>query len=328
MALLSPQQKRIRRLGCAVFCLLAFILSWWGLNRLTAPLRAVSVVAGGTVAGQDQKPPTELRVAIWNIAHGRGLAETNWTGESREQRLERLRSIARALKSQQPDVVILNEVDFDASWSDRVNQAEVIALELGMANRVEGRNIDLSLPFLRLRFGNAILSRFPLSEAKALDFPSYSGLESFLAGKKRGLVCKLELPGKQHIRVLAVHLEHRSEAVRISSARIIERIRAESDLPLIAAGDFNSTPKSYPRATPGDGGQTAVSLLLEGKGFRAFIKATPTAADFTFRADEPTSAIDWVLAPVNWPIVEHKPLDSALSDHRPVVASLAIPASQ
>ena len=81
------------------------------------------------------------------------------------------------------------------------------------------------------RFGNAVLSRFPITDAETVDFPAHSGFESFVAGKKRGLLCTLELPGKKPLRLLAVHLEHRSEAVRVSSARIIERARMAAKTP-------------------------------------------------------------------------------------------------
>jgi hypothetical protein len=46
--------------------------------------------------------------------------------------------------------------------------------------------------------------------------------------------------------VLAVHLEHRSEAVRVESARMIVALAKAKPIPLIAAGDFNSTPADFP----------------------------------------------------------------------------------
>lgn len=325
MALLSPGQKRIRRAIWLCAGLLVFLLFWWGLNRATAPFRELRLVGGKLLEEQAARPLSQLRIGIWNMAHGRGLAGSNWSGGNREVRLERLRAIAGELKSRDLDVVVLNEVDFDSTWSDRVNQAQVIAREMGLANRAEQRNVDLALPFFKLRFGNVLLSRFPISDARVVGFPGYSGIETFLGGKKKGLLCTLDLPGKKKVRVLALHLEHRSEEVRISAARIIERVRTETDIPLIAAGDFNSTPREYPRATPDKSGQTAISLLLSAKGFKAAIKKSPSQSDFTFRSDAPRNAIDWVLAPPGWTILEHTPLDSRLSDHRPVIARLSVP---
>jgi endonuclease/exonuclease/phosphatase family metal-dependent hydrolase len=47
--------------------------------------------------------------------------------------------------------------------------------------------------------------------------------------------------------------------------------------------------------------------------------------DFTFRADRPDRAIDWVLVPAGWTLSEHRPVDATLSDHRPVVARVKVP---
>jgi endonuclease/exonuclease/phosphatase family metal-dependent hydrolase len=326
MTLSSPRVKNVKRTLAVLAVLLAFVLGWWVVARFGALLREVKLVGGEVLAKAEEKPLTELRVIAWNIAHGRGPEAGNWGGGGKEVKLDRLRRMGRLLKDNKPDLVVLNEVDFDSTWSSGVNQAEVIARELGMANRAEGRNVDASLPLLSFRFGNAVLSRFPITDAEMVDLPAHSGFESFVAGKKKGLLCTLELPGKKPLRVLAVHLEHRSEAVRVSSARLIERARMAAKTPLVAAGDFNTAPEGYPHVRPEAGGRTAVSLLLDGKGFRTAAKAVPGPEDFTFPATKPDRAIDWVFAPPDWIVLEHKPLDSRLSDHRPVLARLRPPA--
>jgi endonuclease/exonuclease/phosphatase family metal-dependent hydrolase len=273
-------------------------------------------------------PPAELRVAICNIAHGRGATAGNWGGGGRAARTVRLREIAALLAERKPDVVVLNEVDFDSTWSGRVNQAAVIAREMNMPNRAEQRNVDVSLPFLRLAFGNAVLSRFPIRKARVVELPAYSTLEMLAAGRKKGLLCRLELPGGRELRLLAVHLEHRDEEVRVAAARVIERLRTAEKTPLLAAGDFNSSPRRYPQADLTADGRTALSLLLEGKGFGAAVKENPGPADFTFPSMAPVKAIDWVLAPAGWRLLEHTPLDSRLSDHRPVFVRVALPADR
>ncbi len=288
MALLSPRQKRIRRAIYAFAALFLFVFGWYALSRLTSPLRAVKLISASAKQEARAEPLKELRIAIYNIAHGRGLADGNWSGGDKDAKLARLRKIAALLAAEKPDVVVLNEVDFDSTWSGGVNQAEVIARAMPLANRAEGRNLDVSLPFFTVRCGNAVLSRFPITDARLVKFPGYSTLETIGAGRKKGLLCTLLLPGDREVRILAVHLEHRSEEVRIAAALVIGELAADEGPPLVAAGDFNSTPKSYPRATPDASGR----------------------------------AIDWVLAPASWRIAEHRPLDSKLSDHRPVSARI------
>jgi endonuclease/exonuclease/phosphatase family metal-dependent hydrolase len=81
------------------------------------------------------------------------------------------------------------------------------------------------LPFCSFRWGNVVLSRYPIQETSLVDYPAHSTWEALLAGKKRGVVCTVELPEGRRIRLLAVHLEHRSEPVRYRSAQVIERLR-------------------------------------------------------------------------------------------------------
>jgi len=324
MALLSPRQKRIRRALCVFAALFLLVFGWYALSRLASPFRAVKLFSASTAEAAKAAPLTELRVIVYNIAHGRGLAAGNWSGGGRDVKLARLREIAALLAAEKPDVVVLNEVDFDCTWSGGVNQAEVIAREAGLPNRAEGRNIDASLPFFTARCGNAVLSRFPITDARLVKFPGYSALETLCAGRKKGLVCTLLLPGGRQVRLLAVHLEHRSEEVRIAGALVIQELAAGEGPPLLAAGDFNSTPKSYPGAAPDASGRTALSLLLDGGAFKAALRKAPQSADFTFPSSAPDRAIDWVLAPAAWRVAEHRAVDSTLSDHRPVSARIVM----
>ncbi|MEM7557881.1 MAG: hypothetical protein AAF394_02035, partial [Planctomycetota bacterium] len=59
----------------------------------------------------------ELSIACYNIAHGRGIAESNWGNDTAKVRTQRLDEIANLLIEVDADIVVLNEVDFDSSWS-------------------------------------------------------------------------------------------------------------------------------------------------------------------------------------------------------------------
>jgi endonuclease/exonuclease/phosphatase family metal-dependent hydrolase len=319
---MSDRRRRLRLVLLAVGALAAFVFAWYILGRVTSPLRAAKVISSTNYPRPGQATPGVLKIGTYNIAHGRGLAEGNWAGRDREADLERLRAIGRLLAGQELDVVVLNEVDFGCTWSRGVNQAEVIAREAGFPYRAEGRNLDVQLPFLAFRFGNAVLSRFPIVEARAVDYPAYSRLEALAAGKKRGLLCTLELPGGKRLRVLVVHLEHRSEATRSAAAEVIAHLAADGGAPLIAAGDFNTTPPVYPHAHRDAAGQTAFSRLLESGRFAAAVKDAPGPEDFTFSSDKPRMVIDWILVPAGWKIAGQRALDSRLSDHRAVVAEI------
>ena len=264
----------------------------------------------------------EFTVACYNIAHGRGLADSNWDGGDEPARLQRLDEIADLLKEMNADVVVLNEVDFDTSWSNHVNQAKYIADRSGYPFRIEQRNLDFRVLHRTWRFGNAILSKFPVSNAKVIDLPSFATLETVLAGKKRGVQCDVTV-GDRQFRVLGVHLSHRSEYVRVLSAEKITQIVNNSPFPCIVMGDMNSTPPGMPYADGTEYGGNAIDTFDNCEKLRRIdFEGTPANAEMTFRADQPKSVIDWIFADDSLDFMAYRAVDSQLSDHRPVLADL------
>ncbi|MBT4866697.1 MAG: hypothetical protein HON53_16460 [Planctomycetaceae bacterium] len=260
-----------------------------------------------------------LRIGAYNIAHGRGNGSDNWDGGNQGEREDRLREIAAFLRDSELDVVVLNEVDFDSSWSHRVNQAEFLAREAGFPYRVEHRNFDAALPFYSWRFGNAVLSRHPISAARLVEHPAYARWEGILAGQKNGVVCTVDLPNDNQVRVLAVHLSHRSERTRIASARMIAEERKREGPPLIAIGDFNSTPTDFPHAEPDASGQTALSWLLGEGGFTTLFPATEDIGQMTYSSTTPVRVIDWILVDDELRLLSQEVPPLTLSDHRPII---------
>jgi endonuclease/exonuclease/phosphatase family metal-dependent hydrolase len=232
--------------------------------------------------------------------------------------------IAKLIADSNADLVVLNEVDFDSTWSGHQNQAEAIAQAAGFPCWVEHRNLDFRFIYGSLKSGNAILSRYPIVESKLIRYPALRAAERILSGHKQGLLCTLRISKSQQLRVLAVHLEHRNEEIRVQSARKIIEAVEESETPLIAIGDFNSTPSSFPGAEWDSNGQNAMDVLLDSQRFAVTPESVPTVAGMTFSSMKPDRVIDWILIPKTWSFSDHRVLPSDLSDHRPVMADLLI----
>lgn len=310
--------RRLRWVWRAVLFVLVFIVGWYALGRVTDGLRRVRVVEHATA--QATAPPVlaegeSLTVAAYNIAHARGLAGTNWAGE----RDARLTDIADLVASWDADVVVLNEVDLDATWSGRVNQARVLAERAGYTYRAEQSNYDLWLPGFRIRFGNAVLSRFPIVNTQPIDYPAVSGWESAAFGRKRGLVCTLDLGTGRRVRVVAVHWDTRDAAVRAGSAEAIAALAGDGGPPIIAAGDFNSSLLD-------DSASSAEVARLTDPGTLAWTDDTPAdPAPASFPSASPTRLIDYILGQPPLRVTGFWVVDSRLSDHRPVVAEVVWP---
>ena len=263
-----------------------------------------------------------IRIVAYNIAHGRGTADSNWQVHAREAQLNRLREIARLLDEQKADIVVLNEVDFDAVWSGSMNQARYIADKAGFRFMVEQRNYDMAVPFARLRWGNAILSKYPVTKARMVDFPAYALWERIVAGHKKAVLCEVRLDKDSITRVLGVHLDTRSASTRLKSAEQIEKIRAESATPLIVAGDFNSSPVGFPRTETTSDGRTALSYLLATGFYRTDPLSEPGLGDYTFPSTDPAMVIDWILVPPEWKIISRTVFPQPLSDHNAVLMEI------
>ena len=327
----AEDDRQARSILRSTVRLTVLVLAWAALaavgcyviSRATSPLNAVKLRTGHLASPAESTwGPSQLRVGAYNIAHGRGTARSNFRGGGRAVREARLKDIARLLRNARLDLVVLNEVDFAACWSGNVSQAEAIADEAGFPYRLEHRHVDLTLPFFRLRFGNAVLSKFPISEVRQIDYPGFSWRETLLAGQKRGVVCTVDLPSGRSARVLAVHLDPRGTQVRMASAELIERERRAGGPPLIAAGDFNSTRLGFPRVITDSRGRSAMSLLLDDGGFTTLPNDPPSPSGLTFSSTDPRNVIDWVLVSGPWKVASVEVLSSELSDHRPVVATI------
>lgn len=291
-------------------------------SRLMSPLRVLEQHNLQSNNLEVSEKPT-LTIAAYNIAHGRGTANSNSAGGDSEERIQRLENIGKLLKQIDADVVILNEVDFDSSWSYDVNQAAFLAKAAGYPYWVEQRNLDFRFLWKTWRFGNAILSKTPLSEPKLVKLPAYSFWEPILAGKKQAVSATLEHNG-QSIRVIAAHLSHRSPSLRRDSADMILDQISRDKIPTVLAGDMNSMPLYMIDPDADHFPETAIQVFGSSARFRIPTLEYPlNKSDMTFHSEDPKWMIDWILIPEDWSFRNYSIEDITLSDHRLIHAEIS-----
>ena len=318
----SPSRKPKKIFRWIILALLLLVIGPYLYSRFQAPQNRVQQFDSGGNAEIQRTFGSELSIVSFNIAHGRGTASSNWT-ESGEPKRQRIGDIAAELKRIDADIVILNEVDFNSTWSGGQNQAAAIAKAAGYRYRAEQRNLDFGFIYGSFQFGNAILSRYPITGAQAIDFPPEKNWEDWLVGCKRGALATVELTPDKTIRVGAIHLEHRSESVRAAAAEKLLKLGADKAAGrLILAGDFNSTPFGFPKSRQLDGASNALDLIFESKAFHCYPESNPRPDDYTFSTMQPKSVIDWVMVarqvnePQETPFTKYSVVDTTLSDHR------------
>lgn len=255
--------------------------------------------------------PGTVRVLAWNIRHGLGR-----DADTAGAHVAHLAELGRAIAVWHPDVVILNEVEFDGLLSGGLEQSAVIARAAALPWRALQRDVDLRLMLTTIEHGNVVLSRYPLRDARRLELPADRPMIAWWIGHRRALEVIVEHP-EGAFRVIALHLSHRSRSTRMAAAEELRARVAHEALPMIVAGDFNAT---WP---PG--------LVDESDGLGHLLAAgplhgplSPTARPHTldFESTLPTGLVDWILASPHWSFVSYHVADGALSDHPPVIATL------
>lgn len=319
-----------RRVGIGLLALLVVAVAWWVVVRVTADARRLAVhripdAAPVTAAAPDPARTDTLRILTWNIAHNRGDLRQgplqNFRAGSDEERIARLARIAAVIREADADVVVLNEVDFDAVWSGGLNHAETLARAVGYPTRVEQRNFDFGTLSLDFAFGNALLTRLPVDTVRHVGIPPHSRLEATLIGAKTAVLVVLGTDAGP-VGVVPIHLEFRTEVTRLTAVAPLRALQDDAP-PLVLAGDFNTGPPGW----PGADSVTAVGRLMEAGWSSTRVAGRVGAGGPTFPSPDPRRAIDWVLAEPPLRVLDSRVLAGVaeLSDHLPVLAVVEVP---
>jgi endonuclease/exonuclease/phosphatase family metal-dependent hydrolase len=242
-----------------------------------------------------------LRVMTWNIHKGIG-------GVDRRYRPGRIVDVVAHYR---PDVVFLQEVDEGARRSNFHRQVDVLGDALGLRHRCFAANVRLRLG--PGQYGNAILSRWPLYDARNVDL-------TIALKKRRGaLYARCRVRVGRRVRTLALYNLHLGLAAyerRRQLRRFLEShpfAQLHERTPILVGGDFN------------DLFGTLGPRLLEPAGFRR-----AGALVHTYPAILPVRPLDGLY--VRGDLVCHHCFSSRLeltreaSDHLPLVADLGITA--
>jgi len=263
------------------------------------PASALALLAAACASPtRSPEPATTLRVMTYNIRSGNGdLART-----------------AEVIRGQAPDIVGLEEVD--VHWADRsafADQAAELASRVGMHARF-ARIYSLAgasgAP--PREFGVALLTRLPITGFRNDTITRLSTQDpNPVPTPMPGLLdAELDAHGTK-VRVFVTHLDYRRDpAVRARQVTDMLRYLGSSSMPTLLLGDLNATPDA-----------AELQPLL---GRLHDVWDTARGPGFTYPADVPRERIDYVLASQGFRLRDVQVLDTQASDHRPVIADLAI----
>ena len=209
-----------------------------------------------------------------------------------------LPEITRFIKSLDPDVVGLIEVDTGSIRSRNVNQAEKIAADLGMNTSYETkygeRSLNQMLPIVRKQ-GNAFLAA-PRVHGERFHY--------FDTGIKR-LIIELEM---DDYAVFLVHLSLKYRHRHLQLRRLYDLIQ-ETEKPVVVAGDFNTF-----------WGENEIYLFMKAAG----LTSANTESIPTYPSRAPRKELDFVLYQDGIKVTGFEVPAVRHSDHLPLVCDFEL----
>jgi endonuclease/exonuclease/phosphatase family metal-dependent hydrolase len=247
------------------------------------------------MSGNKSEP---LRVATYNVHGCRGM-----DARRSEKR------IAEVIAMLDVDVIGLQELDLNRRRSAGVDQAALIAEELGWH-----RYFHPALRRADEQYGDAILSRYPMKLLKAQELPSVT--TRVCPESRAAIWVQIETP-EGTVQVINTHLGL-GRRERFMQAQLLAGpdwlgIASTTD-PLVLLGDFNSLPSS------------PAFQLLAGplRDVRTLVSPAPSLKTFPTRL--PLLAVDHILVNEYFGVKAVRVVRNAAtkiaSDHFPLVAEL------
>lgn len=234
---------------------------------------------------QGAEIPTPVKVLSWNLHHGAGL----------DGKID-LSRIADFIKKQDADVVVLQEIDHQCKRSGNIDQTAELAKLTGLHGA-----FGAAMPYDGGQYGLAILSKHPIGETQVIQLSP--GNEPRI-----GFLAEIKAP-QGGLSVVSTHLDHRSGERRFAQAKELLTALEKISGPIVVGGDFNDVP-----------GSPALALFTA-----PWLHARKKHPEATFPANHPKSEIDLFFVRRLVPVKETEVLEESISsDHRPIIAALAI----
>lgn len=276
----------------------------WRLPAATAALCLLGACATAR-SGVEPRADGTTRVLVYNIHAGKDAAGEN-----------SLAGVAELVRRTGADLVLLQEVDRDTRRSGRVDQPAVLAERTGY-HVAFGSALDYDDG----KYGVALLARWPILADTLIHLP-VTPAQTRAGGshEPRGaLRAVIDAPAGRLV-VLNTHLDpsgddrwRRQEADSVAS--LAAQARGGERLVLVG-GDFNSTPESD------------VQQKVRAGGLRDAWRECASGDGFTYPAEAPVKRIDYLYLTGGIRCAAARVIETHVSDHRPLLVDVILPAAR
>lgn len=326
---------------------LVLFMAWashpWSLEQKTETPEVVVIEPEGMVDTEEDL--SVVKIMTWNLGflHGEGSEGPGYQFKNRGYYKERLETLVSQIKQWQPDIICLQEVDFESHRTSGINQARYLALKASYPYVAEAVSWDanyipfpywpLTNNFGRMRSGGAILSKYPIlsHEVTLLQKPkSQPWWYNLFYLHRYTQKITVEL-GSKKFQLINLHLEAFDKKDRQDQIQALAQAALTSKIDFIA-GDFNMVPTSATKKSKffnrDDYENDSSYEFMQKSGMLEvvpeIIYAENEAQYFTFPAWRPDRRLDYIYYRAGLKMMRAEVLPSALSDHLPLRATFQI----
>lgn len=334
-------------IGGTTVLLIAFL--YWA--HLSKPAGHEAFTGG--YCDQPSKDIDGLRVISYNIAYGHGPIDYAGATADRQTVESYLDRIVGLIEEKNADIALLQEVDLASRRTDYVDEAKYLSEKTDLkcyACVTTWKKNYIPFPYWppsghlgRMKSGQCILSRFPISDNERTALPQRGDKPFFYTAfylDRAIQKAKVLIAGRAYD-VFNVHLEAFDIENRVEQAGILARLLNDVKGTVIAGGDFNTLPphstvkKNFPDRPevqwPEWQDVTSDHTMEHFIGatphlVEAIAHETPEDQTFTFPSDRPNRRVDYIFFSRDMNIREGRVLTEAegVSDHLPVYAKFEL----
>lgn len=244
----------------------------------------------------------KLRLMSYNIQHCRNYLRS--IKEGRE--IIDFDLIADAIRSQNPDIVVLNEVWEKGNQPGYNCQAKILAEKSGFDYYRFGEALKSGD---NMAYGNALLSRYPITEFEVVKIPDPAIKDEDAYYESRSIMKALISLNGSKITVLGTHFGL-ANSEQINAVKTVVNLVDQCNMPHVLMGDFNMGPDDEKLKPIYDRMIDTATCFTEPK--------------LSFPSDNPNIKIDYIFVSGDIKVTYADIPDIIASDHRMAVADVEL----
>ncbi len=331
-----------------IFFGLVGLLAWCSFPWSLKEKRVISEISYIEPEGMvnNEEFPSVIKIQTWNLGflYGEGSEGTTYIHRDKKFYEDKLSQLVLEIKASSPDVLCLQEIDFESFRSAKINQAKYLALRANYPYVAEAVTWDanyipfpywpISRNFGAMKSGGAVLSKYPiiLNEVVLLKKPLSNPWWYNLFYLHRYFQ-KVQIQfGEKKINLVNVHLEAFDKDDRKLQIESLVKIVKDEKLDIVV-GDFNMLPTSaikrskFLNSDDNYENDSSYELMMKSNLAEVIpdeIYAKNESMYFTYPSSLPDRRLDYIFYEKSLKMIRAEVLPSALSDHLPLRASFQI----